>query len=389
MKKIFFLIDGIADSFANSPLRLSRKKFIDSKLKNSFLASYFPTPKFYWKNKGNEASISGLAVLSILGYKVNIKHFRRGPYEAIGNDIKFKNGWLAIRIDFATVDENFKVINRRCGRNEYGIKKLVDDINHYLNFNVNFQVYHTIGHRGVLIFKEKLSPYVSDSDPYCENKKVKKIRALRKDGVSIKTAKILQNFLDQTHNFLKSHRINLERSQLNIPVVNYLLTRQAGNKILKLKKFFEKKSIAITENGVIKGVCKSLGFKIDEIKNTEDINSEIKSVKKKILKNYKDYNFLLIHLKKADEAGHDKNFKKKKEFFEKFDKLLKEIYRDTKDSKIIITGDHITDTKFGKHLFGPVPILIINSDIKNNPKEFSEKEALKFKINNIWKYIND
>jgi len=106
----------------------------------------------------------------------------------------------------------------------------------------------------------------------------------------------------------------------------------------------------------------------------------------------KNYQVVYIHLKKADEAAHDKDFKKKKYFFERFDMIFQNIYTDHPEDIFVITGDHITSTKTGKHHFGPVPLLIINSSIKNNPKEFSEFEALKlgcyFKENSqIWKFL--
>jgi 2,3-bisphosphoglycerate-independent phosphoglycerate mutase len=392
MKKVFFLIDGLADSFKNSPLKLAKKDFIDSKLKDSFLGYIIPTPKKYWKSKSNEASISGIATLSLLGYE-KFDDFKRGPYEAIGNDIFYKNGWLAIRIDFATVDKNLKVLDRRAGRSNYGLKELVKAINR-IKFDLPFKLYHTTGHRGVLIFKKKLSEKISDSDPYENNKKVKKIKALKKDRLSIYTAEILQKFLDETHKILDNHKINLEREKRNIPKANYLLTRQAGNKILKFKNFFKKNKIKngvlISEKGVVYGVCKTVGFKLDYLNEAKDIKEELRFAKDKIFKNYKKFELVLIHLKKGDEAGHDKDFNKKKKFFEEFDKFLKDVYKYIKDSKIIITGDHITDVRVGKHMYGPVPILIINSKLKNNPKEFSEEESLKYKrIKNIWEFLND
>ncbi|MGC8981593.1 MAG: hypothetical protein ACP5JU_01435 [Minisyncoccia bacterium] len=390
-KTIFFLIDGLADSFKNSPLRLANKKFIDSKLKESFLGYLLPTSKRYWRNKSNEASISGIATLSLLGYKIK-NNFKRGPYEAIGNDIFYKNGWLALRVDFATVDKNLKVLDRRAGRNDYGLYDLTKSINK-VKFEIPFKLYHTTLHRGVLIFRKKLSDKISDSDPYENDKKVRKIRALKNDKLSIYTANILQRFLDKAYKILDKNKINLEREKKNIPKANYLLTRQAGNRILKFENFFKKNKIKngilISEKGVVVGVCKILGFKIDNIKEAKSIKEELKFAKDKILKNYKKFELVLVHLKKGDEAGHDKDFYKKKRFFEEFDMFLRDIYKDIKDSKIVITGDHITDVRIGKHLYGPVPILIIDSKLKNYPKEFSEKEALKYKVKNIWKIIND
>ncbi len=129
MKKIFFfLIDGLADKGKETALRKAKKRFIDSILDRSFLSYIYPLPKEYWPKYG-EVSVSGLANLSLLGYKISPEKFKRGVYEAIGSKIKFKNGWLAARINFATIDEDLKIIDRRAGRNTYGLDILVAELN--------------------------------------------------------------------------------------------------------------------------------------------------------------------------------------------------------------------------------------------------------------------
>ncbi len=395
MKKIiFFLIDGIADKGVNTPLRNAQKNFINSILKRSFLSYIYPLTKEYWPSFG-EFSVSGLANLSILGYKIKPEKFKRGVYEAIGSGIKYKNGWLAIRANFATVDENLRVIDRRAGREIYGLNKLAKDINS-IKFEIPFNFYHTLGHRGVLVFKHKLSDNITTNDPYSVNKKVKKINPLDSSRLAIKTSLLLNKFLDECYKLLKEHSINKIRIKKGFLPANYLLLREAGSKKLKLTNFFKKykfkNGIVLATNGVDKGTCISVGFKEFTLEESTDIENELKIASQAYKKVYKNFQVIYIHLKKADEAAHDKNFEKKKNFFEKFDKFLSKIFN--YNDIFVITGDHITDTKSGKHKFGPVPLLIINSKKINNPKEFSEKEALKlgiyFKENsNIWKFLKE
>ena len=115
---IFFLIDGLGDPGTITPLKLAKKPNINKLLKDSFLANFEIFEKNEWPKEGY-ASLTGLANLKILGYKkVKVK---RGPLEALGSDIDFENGNLALRVDFATVDKNLKVIDRRAGRNIFGL----------------------------------------------------------------------------------------------------------------------------------------------------------------------------------------------------------------------------------------------------------------------------
>jgi 2,3-bisphosphoglycerate-independent phosphoglycerate mutase len=388
---IFFLIDGLADKGIETPLKLAKKPNIDKLLKNSFLANFEIFTKKDWPKKGS-SSLTGLANLKILGYKFKeIKNIKRGPLEAIGADIEFQNGYLALRVDFGTVDKNLKVIDRRAGRNIFGLDQLEKTINQIL-FEVPFHFHRTYGHRGVLIFKEKLSHFISDSDPLEKNKKVRKIKALKKDPLTKKTAKIVQKFLEKVHYILENHQINIEREKRNILKANYLLTREAGNFLPQLKNFFEKyklkNGLTVAENGALKGGCKLVGFNTLTLPEIEDIKKRYNFYKKSIFENFNKYDLIYLHLKEADESAHDKNFQKKKEFFEFFDNWFISIYKKFPNIKYVITGDHITNSKTGKHEFGEIPILIINYKEKNYPKEFSESEAkikkIKIKPENFW-----
>jgi 2,3-bisphosphoglycerate-independent phosphoglycerate mutase len=385
---IFFLIDGLANKGNITPLKLAKKNNIDKILNNSFLANFEIFKKNEWPKKGY-ASLTGLANLKILGYK--IKEIKRGPLEAIGSDINFKTGHLALRVDFGTVDKNLQVIDRRAGRNTFGLSELEKSIQK-IKFEIPFVFRRTYGHRGVLIFQKKLSPFISDSDPLKINKKIKKIKSLKKDFLSQITAKIVQKFLEKTYSILDNHFINKKREKLNILKANYLLTREAGNNLPKLENFFKKfkfkNGLVVAENGVVKGGCKLAGFKTLTLPEIEDIKKRYIFYEKGIFNNLNKYDLIYLHIKEADEASHDKNFNKKKEFFEFFDTWFAKIYLKLPKLKYIFTGDHITDTKSGKHCFGDLPILIINHKEKNYPKEFSEIEAkrkkIKIKPENLW-----
>ena len=399
---VFFLIDGFSDKpQKNTPLRLAKKDFLEKLLKEKSLSLYrfLPLEKNYWPKLG-QRSVTGLANLGILGYKIKPEKFKRGPFEALGSDhVEYKEGDLALRVDFSYVNENLIVLDRRAGRNSYGLAKLSEEVNN-LKFEVPFRFYHTYGHRGVLIFKKNLSEKISDSDPYEKNKKVKKIKPLSKDKKSIYTAKVLWKFLLLTHEILKKSFINKEREKRGFVPANFLLTREAGNKLPKLKNFFKinkiKNGLVIAENGALKGGCKLVGFDTLTLPEIEKLQKRYKFYFEKILENLKNYELIYIHIKEADEASHDRDFQKKKEFFEFFDNWFKNLFLEIKkkeDPIFVITGDHITDTKTGKHLWGPLPLILIKSkEAKNEPKEISELESLNFpliKPKNLWKMLKE
>ncbi|MEK7673958.1 MAG: hypothetical protein AAB371_02065 [Patescibacteria group bacterium] len=394
-KKIFFLIDGLADKpYKNTPLRLAKKPNIAQLLPYSFLGKFFPLKKNEWP-KTAHASVSQLANLGILGYDVKNIYAKRGPIEAIGSDIEYKNGWLALRFDFGTINEKMRVIDRRAGRNIFGLDEIINDLQK-IELEIPFTIQRTYGHRGVIIFKAELSDKISNSDPLKLGKKILKIKPLAKDELSKKTFVFVQKFLDASFEVLKNHPANQQRIEKNILSANYLLTREAGNQLpeligMPLNPLWRETSgahipaLVIAENGVIKGTCKLAGFETLTIPEIEPIK-QLDFIFNAIKQNYQQYNLIYVHLKGADEAGHDKNCEKKKNVIETFDRYFGNLVSEIgiENFTYIITGDHITDCKTGRHEFGAVPILYINKNIKsNNPQEFSEITA-KTLLKNIW-----
>lgn len=391
MKVIFCVLDGLADKNWPTPLALAQKPNIKNILSQSLVGHTYPLTKKYWPKQGS-ASVSGLANLGLLGYTVKPNTLKRGVLEAIGSDTQFQNGWLAIRIDFGTVNNKLIIIDRRAGRQIFGLDELSYTIQN-MPFEIPFIFKRTYGHRVVLIFQTKLSPHISDSDPFATNRKVRKIKPTKKDKLSLKTANLVQKFLNLTYELLNNHPTNKLRQQKGFLPANYLLTREAGNRILKLKPFGQKfgfrKCIAITEYGAMRGTCKLAGFETFTIPETHNLNHRWQIISQTLAKAYQQSDFIYIHFKKTDELSHDKKPEEKQKIIEKFDHWLGKELKKYPKAKWIITGDHITNSKTGKHQFGPVPILIYPVKKPNLAKDFNEKEAknIELKTKFLWSKI--
>lgn len=390
-KIILIVLDGLADKIWPSALALAKKPRIKKFLPQSFAGQIYPLTKKYWPKQGS-ASVSGLANLGLLGYQIKPEKLKRGVLEAIGSDTEFKNGWLAIRIDFGTVNKNLKVIDRRAGRKTFGLDELAYTIQ-MMPFEVPFIFRRTYGHRAVLVLQTKLSPAISDSDPFMINRKVRKIKPLKKDKLTQKTAILVQRFLDLAHEILVNHPVNELRKQKGFLPANYLLTREAGNRILKLKPFSQKFSfrncIAIAEYGAMRGTCKLAGFQALTVPEIHNLNQRWQIISRLLQKAYQKADFIYLHFKEMDEASHDRKPEKKKAIFEKFDRWFGQEFKKYPKAKWVITGDHITNSKTGKHQFGPVPILIYPVKKPNLVKDFNEKEARKteLKPQSLWSEI--
>ena len=59
---------------------------------------------------------SDTATLALLGYDPLKTYSGRGPLEALGSNIEISRGDVALRCNFATVDDNLVILDRRAGR---------------------------------------------------------------------------------------------------------------------------------------------------------------------------------------------------------------------------------------------------------------------------------
>jgi 2,3-bisphosphoglycerate-independent phosphoglycerate mutase len=388
MKTLFFVFDGLADFPEDkTPLSEARKPNIDFLANKGIVANLQLFKKSDW-NEQTRASVSHLANISLLGYDIKKFPLKRGILEAISAGIEMKNGWLALRCDFATIKDGI-IVDRRAGRNIYGLDRLAEALNK-IKIGVPFVFKRTYGHRAVLVIKEKLSDNFEANDPLSNNLPPKEFVA--KDKQAEISVEIVKRFLEKAVKVLEKHKANKERIIKGVPPANYLLFREPGNKIMALRPSFRSRfhvrSLVISEAGVMKATCMLAGFDAIEIPEGLDYRKGIRFIFEKIEESLPSYDFIYAHIKWTDEAAHDGDFERKKKVIEEFDKYL-ENYRNF-EGRIVITTDHITSCKTRKHEFGNVPVLISPIKSKKKLKTFDEFEAAKgMKLNQkkLWKIV--
>ncbi len=391
MKKVVFLLfDGLADLPTNNttPLKEAKKPNLDYLAKNGVTGELTVVPSSFWKESG----VLGSHTLNIglLGFNPKKYPLKRGPLEAVGADIPYQEGHLALRCNFATVDNELRVIDRRAGRNTHGLDEMIRYVNENADIGVPFVFMRTYGHRAVLILKKNLSDNITTNDPHKVGEKVKLIEALSEDAEE--SAALVQRFVDKVHNLIEFHPKNLERKKYKIPLANYLLARQAGNKLYDLPNFPKKwkldKAACLSENGVMKATCMLADFNavtIPELPLKESIEFTFDTLQELT----SDYPFVYVHIKWADPPAHDGNFKKKKEAIEAVDRKL-DMFRKF-DGIVVVTTDHITSTELRGHMPGKVPLLVFGKGM-DKVKTFDEFAVKGGKLKNynplkLWKYI--
>ena len=354
MKKILLIIlDGAPDIGKRTPLSEAFKPNIDYLASHSTCGMWRALlPKNY-----SIANFSDVGNLQLLGY---YKYPGRGYLEALGIDLKPDKKAVYLRANFSYVKKvknGYKIIDRRAGRNEEGLDKLVKEINKINIKGASIKFYKGTGHRGVLVLKGKGLTYeVTESDKFSY---ASYVNPLNKKGG--KTSRILNEFIDKSFELLNKHSVNKKR---RIPA-NFLLLRGLGHyvSVKPFSKIFGMKGAMVSGVGILKGIGRFIGLDVSTVSGANGhVNTNLEGKLKKTLELLNRYDFVVFHINGADEAAHDRNPKKKKAFIELMDrKVFSEIIK-LRNTIVIITSDHITSSKTGMHVKGFVPFLIYNPD---------------------------
>jgi 2,3-bisphosphoglycerate-independent phosphoglycerate mutase len=389
MKILLIVIDGLGDK----PI---------PQLKNKTPLEAAKTPNL---DRLAEKGISGLilplrfgafphsdtAHLALFGYDPKIYYLGRGPYEAAGIGINLKKGEVALRVNFATVDKDLKVIDRRAGRIVM-TQPLIGALSKIKIKGFKILLKKSYGHRAVLVLKGKnVSSAITDGDPRKIGLKVNKILPVcfgRCGVTDIKrakfTAKALNDYLNKAHRILENHPLNQKRKKQGLFPANYLLVRGAGSfrKTPSIKEKYGFRACCIAGGALYKGIGKILGMKLIKVKgangfSTTNLLGKFQAARKSL----KKYNFVFCHIKATDNLAEDGNFLGKKEFIEKIDKNIKPIL-EVKNTLIAVTADHSTCCSLKRHCLEPIPTLIFGNG-KDNVQLFSERACKKGKLGKI------
>jgi len=337
---------------------------------------------------------SDTATLALLGYDPSKVYSGRGALEAEGSGVEVLPGDVAFRCNFATVNDNLVVLDRRAGRiaNEDAAKlsNALGKIRTQPFLKIKFQFKNTVQHRAMLVIRgPKLSSAVSDSDPETVGKKVLEVKPLDNSVEAKRTAQIVNMLLHSFHEVLSKHPTNKLRAKDNLPVANMILCRGADNipRIPTLQEKYDIKPACVAAVALIKGVSKVAGMDLISVKGaTGTVQTDYLAKAKAAVQSLKKHDFVLLHVKATDVASHDGNIKLKIEIIEKIDKMLGYILSNTDtDSTIIaVTADHTTSLARRNHEGDPVPIMIMGPGVRcDDVVDFGERTCAKGGLNRI------
>jgi len=358
-RKILLLIcDGLGDRpvpefGGRTPLQEARKPAIDR------MASRALHGLIYTISPGIVPG-SDTSHLSLLGYNPGEVYTGRGPFEAKGAGMELRPGDIAFRCNFATV-QNGIVTDRRAGRiREPDTGKLAGLISKMDIGDCSVEFRESTEHRAVLVLHGSgLGDRVSDTDPGETGKAI--LKATGADGRSQKTADVLNAFTEKALKVLGASDINRERAAKGLAPANAVLARGCGASpnVESFEKHHGLSFGAIAAEGLIKGICSYMGGKVVTPPGaTAGMDTDLRAKGRAVREMLEEKDFVFVHVKPTDVAGHDGNFRGKVDIIEKVDSMIEDLNDIMGEVIFAMTADHSTPVTAREHTCDPVPLMI-------------------------------
>jgi 2,3-bisphosphoglycerate-independent phosphoglycerate mutase len=302
---------------------------------------------------------SGPAHFALFGYNPIESNIGRGVLEAAGINLPMTDRDVAIRINFATIDKNGNIIDRRAGRidtdeSKRVCKKIRENVS--LAPDAEFIIEAVKEHRAALLIRgDNLGGDLADTDPQQLGVPPLEPKALNKE--SQKTAQLTKRFLEQAFKVLS------DEQKANAMLLRGFARHRPYKSMLERYKL---KTLAIANYPMYRGVAFLLNMDLHPV--TADIKSEFEAV----AQNYDKYDFFFVHVKPTDSKGEDGDFDAKVKVIEQVDALIP-ILTGLNPDVFVVTADHSTPSIMKGHSWHPVPVLLHSKYCRtDNVNKFDE-----------------
>lgn len=286
---------------------------------------------------------SGPAHLALFGYNPLTHDVGRGVLSALGIDFDLRQGDVAARGNFCTVDGEGVVKDRRAGRipTEKN-QELLEILRQEVSLpGVEFFLKPVKEYRFVLVLRGKgLDAAINNTDPLEVGERVVEAKAQREQAE--KTANLVREFVNQVGEALAG------REPANMVLLRGFSQRPDWPTVSDVHGL---KSLAIARYPMYRGVSKLVGM--DALPALESLEAEFDALEE----HWDAYDFFFVHIKRIDSAGEDGDMERKIALIEQADRLLPRI-QDLGPDVLLVTGDHSTPARMRYHSWHPVPVAL-------------------------------
>lgn len=304
---------------------------------------------------------SGPGHLALFGYDPVRHQVGRGALSALGLNFPLQPGDVAARGNFAAVDAQGRITDRRAGRIPTEVSaKLCEQLCAIAIPGAECFVRPETGYRFLLVIRGAgLSAALTDSDPQTTGQPPRPIRPQQLEAAH--TAELVNQFIAQAHRILANER-----------PANAILLRGFAERpsLPSLTELYGLHPAAIAVYPVYHGLARLAGMTV--LDTGTDFAAEVETLRK----HRAEYDFFYIHYKWTDSAGEDGDFDRKVALLEAFDAHVPALL-DIAPDVFVIAGDHSTPAVMGAHSWHPVPFLLhAKTAFPDHATTFSERSCM-------------
>ena len=338
-KIVMLVVDGLGGAphpeRGKSELEVARTPNLDSLASRS--ACGLTTPVLPGITPG-----SGPGHLSLFGYDPVKYLIGRGVLEALGIDLELREGDVAARGNFCTVDGQGRLVDRRAGRiSSQESTPLCEQLDQIDVPGLEVRVFPVQDYRFVALFRgQGLSENVTETDPQMLDVPPRRVEALAPEAE--KTAAAANALIEGAREVLG------ERERANMVLL------RGFSELPELPNFgqsYRLNPAAIAAYPMYRGLAKVAGMTV--IPTGPNFQAEVETLGQ----HFQEHDFFYIHYKPADAAGEDGDFDAKVQALETLDEFIPGLL-DLKPDAFIVAGDHATPSIMAGHGWQPVPLLI-------------------------------
>lgn len=340
-KIVFLIIDGLGglalEGKGGTELRVARTPNMDDLAARSICGLLDPVAPGITPG-------SGPAHLALFGYDPVKWNIGRGVLEAFGIDFPLQENDVAARGNFATLDAEGKIVDRRAGRISTETNRgLCAKVRERVDLAPQAEYYFepVRDYRVVLVLRgEGLHDDLTDTDPQALG--VEPLACQATDPRAEETAELVNRFLSQAQEVLARE----ERA-------NGILLRGFAKyrRYPSMEERFGLKCLAIANYPMYRGLARLVGMELHPV--GKDIRGEFAALSER----YREFDYFFLHVKEPDSRGEDGNFDAKVRILEEIDGLVPWILA-LRPDVLVVTGDHSTPAKLRSHSWHPLPVLL-------------------------------
>jgi 2,3-bisphosphoglycerate-independent phosphoglycerate mutase len=329
---------------------------------------------------------SDIAVFAILGYDPSEEHPGRGVVEAIGAGMAFRDGDLALRVNFATADWP-RILDRRVGRDlsSEEAQALAEEVNAKLRLpGATFVLRSTVEHRGALVIRTEdgspLSAAITNTDPAYRKEgslgvaletfepEVVRAEPLEDTEAARRAAELTNAFVEGSAKVLDASEVNARRRAQGKLPANLILTRDAGDHrpaLQPIRERFGPSWSCFVEMPVERGIAILLGMAPVDVPRLQDEEAYARWAEL-AAEALDGYDALYVHLKGPDVPAHDGRAEDKRDVIALIDRaFFGEVLPrlDLGRTVVAVTADHSTSCVRKAHTPDPVPLLVSGAGV--------------------------